>query len=83
MAHTKSQGKTRQKGNRVGQRRGVKIYGGQKVNIGNIIVRQVGATFHSGPGTKLGKDFTLYSIKQGIVKFFKKQGKKYISVVKP
>lgn len=82
MAHTKSQGKTRQKGNRVGQRRGVKVFGGQKVKNGNIIVRQVGSKFHSGPGTKIGKDFTIYSIKQGIVSFFVKKGKQFISVIK-
>ncbi len=82
MAHTKSQGKTRQKGNRVGQRRGVKIFGGQKVKNGNIIVRQVGSKFNPGPGTKQGKDFTIYSIKDGIVSFFTKMGKKYISVGK-
>ena len=82
MAHTKSQGKTRQKGNRVGQRRGVKIFGSQKVKNGDIIVRQVGSKFHSGPGTKTGKDFTIYAIRQGIVNFFKKQGKQFVSVIK-
>jgi len=82
MAHTKSQGKTRQKGNRVGQRRGVKIFGSQKVKNGDIIVRQVGSKFNSGPGTKTGKDFTIYAIRQGIVNFFKKQGKQFVSVIK-
>lgn len=82
MAHTKAQGKTNQKTNRPGQRRGVKIFGGQKVQSGNIIVRQVGSKFHPGPGTKMGKDFTIYSIKTGFVKFFKKLGKQVISVNK-
>lgn len=82
MAHTKSQGKTNQKSNRPGQRRGVKLFGDQKVAIGNIIVRQVGAKFHSDVGTSCGKDFTIYAIRPGIVKFFTKFGKKFVSVVK-
>lgn len=82
MAHTKSQGKTNQKSNRPGQRRGVKKFGDQKITVGQIIVRQVGSTFHSGIGTKTGKDFTIYAIRPGIVKFFTKMGRKFISVVK-
>lgn len=82
MAHTKSQGKTNQKSNRPGQRRGVKKFGDQKISVGQIIVRQVGSTFHAGVGTKTGKDFTIYAVKPGIVKFFTKMGRKFISVVK-
>lgn len=82
MAHTKSQGKTRQKGNRAGRRRGVKKFGGQTTTVGQIIVRQVGSKFHSGLGTKLGRDFTIYAIRPGIVKFIKKLGKTFITVVK-
>jgi large subunit ribosomal protein L27 len=82
MAHTKSQGKTNQKSNRPGQRRGIKKFGGQKTEVGQIIVRQVGSKFHSGVGTKQGKDFTIYAMRPGIVKFFKKLGKKFVSVVK-
>ncbi len=82
MVHTKSQGKTNQKSNRPGQRRGVKIFGGQKVGVGQIIVRQVGSKFHSGEGTKQGKDFTIYAMRPGLVKFIRKLGKKIITVVK-
>jgi large subunit ribosomal protein L27 len=82
MAHTKSQGKTNQKSNRPGQRRGVKLFGDQKVEVGQIIVRQVGSKFHTGTGTKAGKDFTIYAIRPGIVKFMTKLGKKFVSVVK-
>lgn len=82
MAHTKSQGKTNQKSNRPGQRRGVKKWGDQKISVGEIIVRQVGSTFHAGAGTKFGKDFTVYAIRPGIVKFFTKMGRKFVSVVK-
>lgn len=83
MAHTKSQGKTNQKSNRPGQRLGIKKSGGQVVKVGQIISRQVGSTHHSGIGTKLGKDFTIYAIRPGIVKFINKLGKKYITIVKP
>ena len=82
MAHTKSAGKTRQQGNRVGQRRGIKLFGGQKIKVGQIIVRQVGSKFHSGEGTKLAKDFTIYAIRPGVVKFYKKLGKSFVSVIK-
>jgi len=82
MAHTKSQGKTNQKSNRPGQRRGVKKFGGQKAQVGQIIVRQVGSSFHSGAGTRTGKDFTIYAVRPGIVKFLKKLGKNIVSVVK-
>lgn len=82
MAHTKSQGKTNQKSNRPGQRRGIKKFGDQKITVGQIIVRQVGSKIHSGIGTKQGKDFTIYAIRPGIVKFFTRLGKKFVSVVK-
>jgi large subunit ribosomal protein L27 len=82
MAHTKSQGKTNQKSNRPGQRRGVKKFGDQKIKVGQIIIRQVGSKFHGGLGTKTGKDFTIYAIRPGIVKFLTKFGKKFVSVIK-
>ncbi len=82
MSHKKTQGKTNQKANRPGQRRGVKKFGSQKINVGEIIVRQVGSSFHAGKGVKTGKDFTLYAIKPGVVKFFKKFGKNIVSVIK-
>lgn len=82
MAHTKSQGKTNQKANRPGQRRGVKKFGSQTIKVGEIIVRQCGSHFHAGEGTKFGKDFTVYAIRPGIIKFFKKLGKNFVSVIK-
>lgn len=82
MAHTKSQGKTNQKSNRPGQRLGIKKSGGQKVTVGQIIVRQVGSKYHTAIGTKAGKDFTIYAIRPGVVKFLNKYGKKLVSVVK-
>ena len=82
MAKTKAKGKVSQKSQRKrsGKRRGVKIFGGQEVLPGNIIVRQVGTKFHSGNGTKLGRDYTIYATRRGIVKFTKTKGKKVISV---
>lgn len=51
------------------QYRGVKIYGGQHVVAGNIIVRQVGSTFHAGRNVGTGKDFTLFALSDGVVRF--------------
>ena len=81
MAHTKSQKAA--KGNRdsIAKRLGVKIYGGQQANVGNVIVKQRGMTFAAGSGAKLGKDFTVYAMIDGIVKFTKKKGKKMVTVL--
>ncbi len=81
MAHTKAGGSTRQKGNRHGKRLGVKIFGGQKVISGNIIMRQKGTNVHAGTGVRVGHDFTLYAVKAGLVKFFVRQGRRFVSVV--
>jgi len=81
MAHTKAGGSTRQKSNRAGRRLGVKRFGGHAVINGSILVRQRGTTVHPGSGVKIGRDFTVYSIKEGTVKFSYRQGRKYISVV--
>ncbi|OGD09963.1 50S ribosomal protein L27 [Candidatus Amesbacteria bacterium RIFOXYB1_FULL_44_23] len=81
MAHTKAGGSTRQKGNRHGKRLGVKLFGGQKAQVGSILVRQNGSKVHPGEGVKMGRDFTLYSITEGLVKFIRRQGKKLITVV--
>ncbi len=80
MAHVKAGGST--KGNRDSRskRLGVKLYGGQKAQNGNILVRQKGTKVHPGLGTDIGKDFTIYAIKSGIVKFSTHVGKKLISV---
>lgn len=80
MAHTKAQGAV--KGNRdsIAKRLGVKIYGGQKVIAGNIIVRQKGTKFHPGNGVSMGKDYTLFSLVDGIVSFKTSKGKKVIEV---
>jgi large subunit ribosomal protein L27 len=81
MAHTKSAGSV--KGNRdsIAKRRGVKAYGGEKVAKGNIIVRQKGTNFHPGIGVSMGKDYTIFAITDGIVKFKELKGKKMIEVI--
>ena len=80
MAHTKASGVT--KGNRdsIAKRLGVKIFAGQKVVPGNILVRQRGRKYNPGLGTKLGADDTIYSAKEGVVEFKQKLGKKYLFV---
>jgi large subunit ribosomal protein L27 len=81
MAHTKAQGAV--KGNRDSRakRLGVKIYGGQKAAAGNIIVRQKGTRVHPGVGVSMGKDFTLFSVTDGIVAFKTLKGKKVVEVL--
>lgn len=81
MAKTKAGGKTRQQSPRPGKRLGVKIFGGQKVKAGNILIRQRGTKFHPGEGVGIGRDHTLFAIREGVVEFKDKLGKKVISVV--
>ena len=83
MAHTKAGGSTRQKGNRRGKHLGVKIFGGQKVAPGNILIRQKGSSVHAGVGVGTGHDFTLYALKSGIMRFIRRQGRQMVSVVEP
>ncbi|MCL4338989.1 bL27 family ribosomal protein [Patescibacteria group bacterium] len=80
MAHIKTGGTT--KGNRdsISKRLGVKVYGGSKVISGNIIVRQKGTRYRAGNGTKLGKDFTIYAIKNGVVNFKTRLGNTVIEI---
>lgn len=81
MAHTKSAGSV--KGNRdsISKRRGVKVFGGEKVTSGNIIVRQKGSNFHPGNGVKIGRDYTIFAVIDGKVNFKQLNGKKIIEVI--
>ena len=81
MAHTKQAGAV--KGNRdsVAKRLGVKLYAGQKVKAGNIIVRQKGTKFAPGSGVGMGTDYTLFALQEGIVAFKMRKGKKIVEVV--
>jgi large subunit ribosomal protein L27 len=81
MAHTKAKGSARINKDSISKRLGVKKFGGEVVNTGMIIVRQRGTKFKAGDGVRMGKDHTLFSIKQGKVEFYNKLGKPHIRVV--
>lgn len=84
MAHKKGQGATRNGRDSSAQYRGVKVFGGQQVTAGSILVRQVGSSFHAGRNVGTGKDYSLWSRIDGIVRF-ERMGKKKqrISVYAP
>lgn len=79
MAKTKSGAS--QHVNPEGKRLGTKVSDGQRVKIGNILVRQRGKNIKAGEGVKEGRDFTLFAVKDGIVKYFQKLGKKVVKVI--
>jgi large subunit ribosomal protein L27 len=81
MAHKKGQGSSRNGRDSQAQRRGVKAYGGQHVSAGTIIIRQLGTKIHPGNNVGMGKDYTLFSKIDGIVKFERKdRTRKKVSV---
>ena len=69
MAHKKGAGSTRNGRDSNSQRRGVKVYGGEEVRAGNILVRQVGGTIAPGKNVGVGKDFTLFALVDGVVQY--------------
>jgi large subunit ribosomal protein L27 len=69
MAHKKGQGSSRNGRDSNSQRRGVKVYGGESIHAGSIIVRQVGTKIHPGNNVGLGKDYTIYAKINGFVKY--------------
>ncbi|HKJ15261.1 MAG: 50S ribosomal protein L27 [Desulfobulbaceae bacterium] len=69
MAHKKAGGSTRNGRDSIGQRRGVKRFGGQVVRAGNILVRQLGTKIHPGTNVGLGRDYTLFAKVDGIVTY--------------
>ncbi len=83
MAHKKAGGSTRNGRDSESKRLGVKIYGGQVVTPGNIIVRQRGTSFHGGVNVGCGRDHTLFAKATGVVKFEVKgpKGRRYVSVI--
>lgn len=82
MAHKKGQGSIKNGRDSNAQFRGVKKYGGENVRAGNILVRQVGSRFRAGAGVGTGKDFTLYALVDGKVRFYARgsQQRKFIAV---
>jgi large subunit ribosomal protein L27 len=69
MAHKKGGGSSRNGRDSSAQRRGTKVYDGQEVPAGSVLVRQVGATIHAGKNVGLGRDFTLFALVDGVVAF--------------
>ena len=81
MAHKKAGGSSRNGRDSAGRRLGVKKSGGQQVIAGNIIIRQRGTKWHNGENVGIGKDHTLFALKDGVVEFATKQkGRVYVSV---
>ena len=78
MAHKKAGGSSRNGRDSQGQRRGVKIYGGQAVRAGNILVRQLGTKIHPGQNVGVGRDYTLFALSDGLVKYDKYTRKKKV-----
>ncbi|MBT3069665.1 50S ribosomal protein L27 [Rhodomicrobium sp. Az07] len=82
MAHKKAGGSSRNGRDSEGRRLGVKKFGGEKVISGNIILRQRGTEWHPGDGVGLGKDHTIFAIREGFVEFkAKRNGRTFVSVV--
>ena len=82
MAHKKGAGSSKNGRESHSKRLGVKIFGGQKVNAGNIIIRQRGTVHKAGDNVGMGRDHTLFALKEGVVKFKKKgDNKSFVSVL--
>lgn len=81
MAHKKAGKATRRQGRPpAGKRLGIKVFGGQEIGPGTVIVRQRGTKFHPGEGVKMGRDFTIFAVKRGAVSFKKKWGDTFVAV---
>ena len=83
MAHKKGQGSTRNGRDSPGQHRGIKIYAGQTVRAGNILVRQLGTKIHPGRNVGMGRDYTLYAEVDGVVKYEPYRGDKRRVSIEP
>ena len=81
MAHKKGAGSTRNGRGSNPQFRGIKVYGGEEVRAGGILVRQVGTRIHPGRGVGVGKDFTLFALRDGIVAYGRSRGRTVARVV--
>ena len=80
MSHKKGQGSTRNGRDSEGQRRGVKVYGGQSVNAGQILVRQLGTRIHPGRGVGMGRDYTLFALRNGKVEYSQSRKRRIASI---
>ena len=82
MSHKKGQGSSRNGRDSNGQRRGVKLFGGQEVRAGGILVRQVGTRIQPGRNGGLGRDYTLFALVDGTVAYGRSRGKVVASVTR-
>ena len=81
MAHKKGEGSVKNGRDSQSKRLGVKIFGGQPIVAGNIIIRQRGTVYHPGNNVGIGRDFTIFALTDGVVEFKKTKGDKtYVSV---
>jgi large subunit ribosomal protein L27 len=83
MAHKKGQGSSRNGRDSNSQRRGVKIFGGQTVRAGNILVRQLGTRIHPGRNVGCGKDYTLFALCDGVVQYGRSRGRVVATIQPP
>lgn len=83
MGRKKAQGAGRNGRDSQGQRRGVKVYGGQTVIAGNILVRQLGTRIYAGANVGMGRDYTLFATADGTVKYREGKGRHFVDVVAP
>ena len=80
MAHKKGQGSSRNGRDSNGQRRGMKVFGGQTVTAGSILVRQLGTRIHPGQNVGCGRDYTLFALMPGVVRYGKTRGRRIAHV---
>ena len=69
MAHKKGQGSSRNGRDTAGKRRGIKVFAGESVIVGNILIRQLGTRIHPGVGVGMGRDHTIFATTDGVVKY--------------
>ena len=77
MSHVKAGGTSKNNRDSQGQRLGVKLFGGQSVKTGQVIVRQVGMTKRAGPGTFMSRNFTIHAEKDGIVNYRQRKVRRF------
>ena len=75
MAHKKGQGSSRNGRDSQGQRRGMKVFAGQNVTAGSILIRQLGTKVHPGRNVGVGRDYTLFALCDGVVLYGKSRGR--------
>jgi large subunit ribosomal protein L27 len=81
MAHKKAGGSVAPNRDSAGKRRGLKLSGGQIAKPGQIIIRQCGTKFHPGAGVSMGRDFTIFAVREGEVAFRRRRGKSFVDVI--